>query len=125
MKPAAFEYCRPDSLEEALAALAEFGADGVILSGGLSLGALLNTRLVRPAAVIDINRIAGLDRIEANGDVLRTGPLVRQADALNASRIGNSVPLLAAALPHVGHYQTRSRGSVITRPAAGAPLRVL
>ncbi len=121
MKPAAFEYCRPDSLDEALAALAEFGADGVILSGGLSLGALLNTRLVRPGAVIDINRIAGLDRIEANGDVLRTGPLVRQADALNASRIGNSVPLLAAALPYVGHYQTRSRGTLAGSVAHADP----
>ena len=121
MKPAAFEYCRPESLEETLAALGEFGADAVILAGGLSLGALLNTRLVRPAAVIDINRIAGLDRIEPTAEALRTGPLVRQADALNSSRIGNSVPLLAAALPNVGHYQTRSRGTLAGSVAHADP----
>ena len=60
MKPAPFEYCRPDSLEEAVELLAEFGDDALVMSGGLSLGAMLNMRMVRPEAVIDINRIQQL-----------------------------------------------------------------
>ncbi|MEC8369935.1 MAG: FAD binding domain-containing protein, partial [Pseudomonadota bacterium] len=64
MKPAPFEYCRPDTLDEALELLTEFGDDALVMSGGLSLGALLNMRMVRPAAVIDINRIAQLSQIE-------------------------------------------------------------
>jgi 2-furoyl-CoA dehydrogenase FAD binding subunit len=121
MKPAAFEYCRPDTLEEALAALAEFADDAAVMSGGLSLGALLNTRLVQPAAVIDINRITGLDRIEVTGSMLHTGPLVRQADALNSPLIGEALPLLATALPNVGHYQTRSRGTLAGSVAHADP----
>ena len=121
MKPAAFEYCRPDTLEEALAVLAEFADDAVIMSGGLSLGALLNTRLVQPAAVIDINRITGLDGIEMTDGMLYTGPLVRQAEALNSPLIGEALPLLAAALPNVGHYQTRSRGTLAGSVAHADP----
>ncbi len=121
MKPAAFEYCRPDTLEEALAALTEFADDAVIMAGGLSLGALLNTRLARPDAVIDINQISGLDRIELRGGVLRTGPLVRQAEALNSTQISATLPLLAAALPNVGHYQTRDRGTLAGSVAHADP----
>ena len=55
MKPAPFEYCRPETLDEAVALLAEFGDDALVMAGGLSLGALLNMRMVRPEAVIDIN----------------------------------------------------------------------
>ncbi len=121
MKPVAFDYCRPENLAEALAALAEFGDDAVILSGGLSLGAMLNMRLVRPDAVIDINRITGFDSIEQTATALHTGPLVRQADALNSPQIKNAVPLLAAALPSVGHYQTRSRGTLAGSVAHADP----
>ena len=70
MKPAPFEYCRPDTLDEALTLLTEFGDDALVMSGGLSLGALLNMRMVRPEAVIDINRIAQLSQIE----VVRRNP---------------------------------------------------
>lgn len=112
MKPARFEYCRPETLDEAVALLAEFGSDAVVLAGGLSLGAMLNMRLVRPAAVIDINRVAGLGSVaSANGAVV-TGALVRQAAALADRSLGAAVPLLALALPHVGHYQTRARGTL-------------
>ncbi len=121
MKPATFEYCRPDTLEEALAALTEFSDDAVIMAGGLSLGALLNTRLARPDAVIDINRISGLDQIELRGGMLRTGPLVRQAEALNSTQISAKLPLLAAALPNVGHYQTRDRGTLAGSVAHADP----
>ncbi|MDP6343379.1 MAG: FAD binding domain-containing protein, partial [Alphaproteobacteria bacterium] len=111
MKPAAFEYCRPDSLAEALALLSEYGDEAAVLAGGLSLGPLLNMRMARPEVVIDINRLADLARIERDGEVLRLGALVRQADVLASAECQDLVPLLVAALGHVGHYQTRDRGT--------------
>jgi 2-furoyl-CoA dehydrogenase FAD binding subunit len=111
MKPVAFEYCRPESIAEALAALEEFGADASVLAGGMSLGAMLNMRLVRPSAVLDIKRIADLGAIKFNGET-RTGATVRQAAALGNAPLMQAVPLLALALPHVGHYQTRNRGTL-------------
>lgn len=111
MKPVAFEYCRPTTIAEAVALLEEFGADATVLAGGMSLGAMLNMRLVRPTAVIDIKRIAGLDSVEINGEV-RTGATLRQAVALEDSALMSAVPLLARALPNVGHFQTRNRGTL-------------
>jgi 2-furoyl-CoA dehydrogenase FAD binding subunit len=109
MKPAPFDYHRPESLEDALALLAQYRDDAVLLAGGLSLGPMLNMRLVAPAVVVDINRLQGLDTVESDGGWLRTGALVRQADAL---RCIDAVPLLKQALAAVGHYQTRSRGTL-------------
>lgn len=111
MKPVAFEYCRPGTIDETVGLLEEFGADATLLAGGMSLGAMLNMRLVRPAAVIDIKRIAGLDGVTINGEV-RTGATLRQAVALAAQELMRAVPLLALALPHVGHFQTRNRGTL-------------
>ena len=111
MKPVAFEYCRPDTVEEACALLAEFGAEASLLAGGMSLGAMLNMRLVRPSAVIDIKRVAGLDAVRINGEV-RTGATLRQAAALADGALMKAIPLLALALPHVGHFQTRNRGTL-------------
>jgi len=120
MKPGAFEYCRPESLEEALGLLAEFGDDAVILAGGLSLGAMLNMRLVRPLAVIDINRLGGdLDWVETADGGFRSGALVRQADIPTSALAALS--LLTAALPHIGHYQTRSRGTLAGSVAHADP----
>lgn len=112
MKPVAFEYCRADTPEEATALLAEFGGDASVLAGGMSLGAMLNMRLVRPRAVIDVNWLSALAEIEERDGIVETGALVRQADALNSDVIARQVPLLGMALPHVGHYQTRSRGTL-------------
>ncbi len=111
MKPVAFEYCRPGTLDEALALLEEFGADASVMAGGMSLGAMLNMRLVRPAAVIDIKRVKGLDAVRMNGEV-RTGATLRQAVALEDAALMRAIPLLALALPHVGHFQTRNRGTL-------------
>ena len=114
MKPVGFEYCRPDTLPEALALLEEFGAEASVLAGGMSLGAMLNMRLVRPAAVIDIKRISGLDAVDvvATSDEIRTGATLRQAVALEDHALLDAIPLLARALPHVGHFQTRNRGTL-------------
>jgi 2-furoyl-CoA dehydrogenase FAD binding subunit len=111
MKPVAFEYCRPGTIAEAVALLEEFGADATVLAGGMSLGAMLNMRLVRPTAVIDIKRIPGLDSVTINGEV-RTGATLRQAVALGNADLMAAVPLLARALPNVGHFQTRNRGTL-------------
>ncbi len=112
MKPAPFEYCRADTLDEALDLLAELGPDASVLAGGMSLGPMLNMRLARPAAVIDINAVGFLSGVTAKGDSVVTGALCRQVDALASPLIAGSVPLLAEALPHVGHFQTRNRGTL-------------
>ena len=106
MKPAPFAYRRPESLDEALALLHEHGDEAKVLAGGQSLVPLLNMRLARPAVVVDLNHVAGLDRLEANGD-LRVGALVRQRELERAP-----LPLVAEALPYVGHLVTRNRGTV-------------
>jgi len=106
MKPAPFHYRRPESLDEALALLREHGDEAKVLAGGQSLVPLLNMRLARPGVLVDLNRVGGLDYIEANGDV-RIGALVRQRELERVP-----VPLVAEALPHVGHLVTRNRGTV-------------
>ena len=112
MKPAPFKYLRPDSLPEALAVLAEHGDDVRVMAGGQSLGAMLNMRIVTPAILLDINRLSGLTNIERGTDSVATGSMVRQSDALVDAALCGSVPLLARALPNVGHYQTRNRGTL-------------
>lgn len=121
MKPAAFAYVRPDSLAELCEQLARYGEDGRILAGGQSLGAMLNMRLVTPQVLLDINRIAGLNGISEQGTRLVTGATLPQADALASALIAERVPLLAAALPHVGHWQTRSRGTLAGSVAHADP----
>lgn len=121
MKPAAFDYVRPDSLDQALDVLARKGDDARILAGGQSLGAMLNMRIVRPAIIVDINRMSGLDHVEARGNLVTTSALVRQADALSSPIVRDHVPLLAKALPHVGHFQTRNRGTLCGSAAHADP----
>jgi len=126
VKPAAFEYCRPDTVDEAVALLAEFGGDANVLAGGMSLGAMLNMRLARPAALVDIKRIPGLGEVRIDGEV-RTGATLTQARALEHAGLMRAVPLLALALPWVGHFQTRNRGTLAgsvahADPSAETPL---
>ncbi len=107
MKPAPFEYVRAGSLEEALGALAEGGEDAKPIAGGQSLVPALNMGLVRPSVLVDLNR-AGLDKISGNGG-LRIGATVRQAALADDERVH---PLVRQALPFVGHFVTRNRGTV-------------
>lgn len=127
MKPAKFAYARPQDLGELTELLRSEGDHARILAGGLSLGAMLNMRLVTPRLVIDINHVQGLDRTHVVGHFLQTGALVRQADALIDPEVGREVPLLQAALAYVGHFQTRSRGTLAgsiahADPSAELPL---
>jgi CO/xanthine dehydrogenase FAD-binding subunit len=112
VKPAPFKYLAAESVEHALETLREHGDEAKVLAGGQSLVPALNMRLVRPGVLVDLNRIEGLDEItEANG-ALHVGALVRQAAAERSTLVLDSCPLLAEALPHVGHFVTRNRGTV-------------
>jgi 2-furoyl-CoA dehydrogenase FAD binding subunit len=127
MKPRRFTYCRPDTVDEALALLAEHGDAACVLAGGQSLLPMLNLRLVDAPVVIDIGRIAALGAIRAVDGALEVGAAVTQADLLAHGDLARSVPLLARALPFVGHVQTRSRGTVCgslahADPSAELPL---
>jgi carbon-monoxide dehydrogenase medium subunit len=129
VKPPAFRYAAPDSLEETLALLAEHGAEATLLAGGQSLVPLLNLRVVRPGVVLDLNRVPGLDGCTVNGDV-RLGALVRQQDALRNAALGAAAPLLTTALGAVGHVASRSRGTIAgslahADPAAELPAVLL
>jgi CO/xanthine dehydrogenase FAD-binding subunit len=112
MKPPRFDYLQPDTVEEAVAALAEYGSDAKILAGGQSLIPLLNMRLATPAALVDINRVKGLDGIEATPSELVTGSLVRQASLLVWAKSAPGWQVLAEAIAHIGHPQTRNAGTV-------------
>jgi 2-furoyl-CoA dehydrogenase FAD binding subunit len=112
MKPRPFDYLRPDTAEEALARLAEYGDDARILAGGQSLVPMLNLRIVEAAALIDISRITALDTIHDRGDAIEIVAGVTQNKLLAWPQLAKKLPLLAAALPHVGHFQTRNKGTV-------------
>ena len=113
MKPAAFEYAAPRSLELALALLAENGADAKVLAGGQSLLPLLHRRRLRPRLVVDLNRIAGLDSILSDGDALSVGALVRQSVAERSDLVHERTPLVAEVLPRLGDVGIRNRGTVV------------
>lgn len=126
MKAAPFEYVRPHSVAEACALLAA-DADAVIIAGGQTLVPMMAMRLARPTRLVDIARIPELLGIRDDGAIVAVGAATRQADAANDPLIALKVPLLAAALPWVGHAATRSRGTVggsvaNADPAAEIPL---
>jgi len=123
VKPPPFEYHRPGSKAEALELLGALGDEAKILAGGQSLMALLNLRLARPAHLIDINRLNGvLSQIgEQPGGGLTFGALVRQRAAERSAAVQSRSPLVAEALPHIGHHQIRNRGTVCGNLAHADP----
>jgi 2-furoyl-CoA dehydrogenase FAD binding subunit len=121
MKPRPFDYMRPDTVEEVLALLAEYGDDARILAGGQSLLPMLNLRLIDPAALIDISRIAALDAIHDRGNIIEIGAAVTQNKLMAWPQLKLKLPLLAAALPFVGHFQTRNKGTVCGSVAHADP----
>ena len=126
MKPARFEYHRPTSLAETFDLLDRYGDDGRILAGGQSLVPALNMRLATPRAVIDINRLPGLDDIRLAPEGLVIGALTRQEALERSPLVREHAPLLAAAVPHVGYAAIRARGTVggslaLADPAAELP----
>jgi len=112
MKPRRFDYVRPDSADEAVAVLAEYGDAASVLAGGQSLMAMLNLRLAEPAVLIDIASLKELDYIRAAGTMIEVGAAVTQNRLKDWPELAGKLPLLAAALPFVGHFQTRNKGTV-------------
>lgn len=112
MKAAAFEYVCPTSLDDVCGYLADDSLDVRIIAGGQSLVPMMAMRLVRPELVVDINKVAALEGIRRDGDVLVIGAATRQATAERAALVRNDLPLLAKAFPFIGHDQTRNRGTV-------------
>lgn len=112
MKPAPFAYIAPDSLDAAVAALAEHGSDAKVLAGGQSLIPVMNFRLAQPAVLIDLNRITSLDFVRRDGAGLRVGSMTRQSRVEHDPDVRQLSPLLHAAMPHIAHPQIRNRGTI-------------
>ncbi|MEA2977261.1 MAG: 2-furoyl-CoA dehydrogenase binding subunit, partial [Alphaproteobacteria bacterium] len=110
MKPAPFDYVRPRTLAEVHAVIADEAGDARVLAGGQSLLPMLSMRLSRPKVVVDIMRLPELAQIEDEGGAIRVGAAVRQAELMARPTLAKEQPLLASAMPWVGHAQTRSRG---------------
>ena len=130
MKPARFDYLRAQSLAEAHDALAQGGDDARVVAGGQTLLPMLSMRLARPKVLVDIMHLPELRVIADDGSAIRVGAAVRQAELLHRPDLAKTSPLLAAALPFVGHAQTRSRGTVCgsvahADPSAEIPLTLV
>jgi 2-furoyl-CoA dehydrogenase FAD binding subunit len=121
MKPAPFDYLRAASADEALAALAEHGDDARIMAGGQSLMPMLNMRLLQPRIIVDVSSIAELREIDARDGHLAVGASVTQSGLMASPGLAARSPLLAGALPWVGHFQTRNRGTVCGSVAHADP----
>jgi CO/xanthine dehydrogenase FAD-binding subunit len=112
MKPPRFDYVLPRSLDEALGILAQHGDQARVLAGGQSLVPLLNFRLVRPAYLIDLNDIPGLDGLRVDGGHLEIGAMTRQRAVETSPLVREQCPLMAEAMPQIGHVQIRNRGTI-------------
>jgi CO/xanthine dehydrogenase FAD-binding subunit len=113
MKPAPFDYYAPTDMGETLSILAEHGDDAKLLAGGQSLMPMMNMRLATPPVVVDINRVAGLDGIaQAPDGGLTIGAMTRQRTIERSSIIRQHSPLMADAMPLLGHFQIRNRGTI-------------
>src|SRR5262245_3643266 len=121
MKPAPFDYVAPKSLAEVHDVLGAEGGDARVLAGGQTLVPMLSMRLARPKVLVDIMRLPELGRIAVEGDAIRVGAGVTQAALLAWPELAQKQPLMAAALPWVGHAQTRSRGTVCGSVAHADP----
>jgi carbon-monoxide dehydrogenase medium subunit len=112
MIPAAFEYARATTLDEASAKLAALGEEAKVIAGGQSLIPLMRMRLSQPTALVDISRIAGLDRIHRENGTLVVGALARHADIARSDTVREALPLLAEMAHEVGDSQVRNLGTI-------------
>jgi len=110
--PAAFEYFRASSVEEASKLLKQHGEDAKVLAGGHSLIPLMRLRLAQPKALVDINGIKDLDHIKADGSKVRIGALTRHVEIQNSAVIKDKLPLLAEVAGEVGDNQVRNMGTI-------------
>jgi carbon-monoxide dehydrogenase medium subunit len=112
MKPASFEYHRAHDVRGATELLAELGDEAKLLAGGQSLVAMMNFRLARPAALVDVVRIAGLDYLRYDGASLRIGALTTHRRLETAPELAEDFGVLNRAANWIGHYPIRTRGTI-------------
>jgi aerobic carbon-monoxide dehydrogenase medium subunit len=110
--PAAFEYARASSVEEAAKLLNKYGEDAKVLAGGHSLIPLMRLRLAQPKALVDINGIKGLDHIKAEGSKLHIGALTRHVTIQNSAVVKDKLPILAEVAGEIGDNQVRNMGTI-------------
>jgi carbon-monoxide dehydrogenase medium subunit len=121
MKPAPFDYVAPRSVTEALDTLAEAGGGATLLAGGQTLMPLLALRMSQPFIIVDINKIEGIAGISHTADTTRIAAGTRQAVALADQELKAAQPVFNLALSHVGHHQTRNRGTIGGSVSLGEP----
>ena len=121
MTPGVFEYHRPNTVEEALALLGQFGEDGKVLAGGHSLVPMMKLRLAEPAHLIDINAIDGLRGIRDEGDVIVIGAGTTQAEVLASVLLAKKCPILPEAATQIADPQVRNCGTIGGNCANGDP----
>jgi len=121
MKPAPFDYVAPATIDEACAVLAQAGGGATVLAGGQTLMPLLNLRMSQPFMVVDITRIAELQGIRRADGGTRIGSVTRQCELIANEVLARDLPVLVQAVRHVGHHQTRNRGTVGGSIALGEP----
>jgi len=112
MIPAAFDYVRAGSADEAISLIGQHGEDAKFLAGGHSLLPLMKLRLAQPSVLVDIGRLNDLSYIRDAGDHIAIGALTRHMDIETSSVLAEHVPLLAHAASHVGDPQVRHRGTI-------------
>ena len=130
MKPAQFEYHAPVTLEMAIKLLEQYHGEARLLAGGQSLMPMMNFRLVTPAALVDLNRIPGLDYIRSDNGMVRIGAMTRHRAVEFSPVVAERLPLLAEAIKLVAHLPIRSRGTMggslaHADPAAELPMVLL
>jgi carbon-monoxide dehydrogenase medium subunit len=121
MKAAPFDYEAPTTVEEACALLAAAGGGASVLAGGQTLMPLLALRMSQPFILVDINKIPALSGVSRIAGATRIGPVTRQCDGLTNHILQDHLPVLVQALTHVGHHQTRNRGTIGGSVALGEP----
>jgi len=126
VKPAPFGYAKARSIEDAVALLAQHGEQAKLLAGGQSLIATLNMRLSAPRLLIDINGISGLSGIALKNGHVEIGAITRHVEIERSDVIARHAPLIAMAMPHIGHPAIRNRGTIggsiaFADPAAELP----
>ncbi len=112
MKPPPFDYLRANSVDEAVAMLAEQGDDARIIAGGQSLVPMLNMRLMRPEVLVDIGKLEETRYIRKSHGSVEIGASTTQGEVMDWDELDATLPLVAKAFPHIGHFQTRNRGTV-------------
>ena len=126
MKPAPFDYVAPVTIEDAVDQLARASGDALVLAGGQTLMPMLALRLTTPAVMVDINRIPALKGVTRAQGKISVGAITRQNEILRDGTLAAALPVLVEATRHVGHHQTRNRGTIggsisLGEPAAELP----